>query len=73
MKKAMKKTTAGDSWRGGLSPTAPVDTRDKSETPLADRMRPRTLDEFVGQSLLVGDGTFLRKAMHTDSVPSLIF
>lgn len=41
-------------------------------TPLADRMRPRTLEEFLGQSTLVGEGTFLRKAIGSDAVPSII-
>jgi putative ATPase len=36
-------------------------------------MRPETLDEFFGQSELVGVGTFLQKAIQADSVPSLIF
>ncbi|MEI6650668.1 MAG: replication-associated recombination protein A [Candidatus Moraniibacteriota bacterium] len=40
--------------------------------PLADRMRPRTLAEFLGQSTLVGEGTFLRKAIASDAVPSII-
>lgn len=41
--------------------------------PLADRMRPRTLDEVVGQDALVGAGGFLRRAIEADRVPSLVF
>ena len=41
--------------------------------PLALRMRPRTLDEFVGQSELVGPGRFLRRVIQSDSLPSLLF
>ena len=41
--------------------------------PLADRMRPQTLDDFVGQEKIVGKGTPLRKAIQTDNVSSLIF
>jgi len=41
--------------------------------PLAARMRPRTLDEFVGQDHIVGPGHALRTAIENDSVPSLIF
>ena len=42
--------------------------------PLADRMRPRSLDEFVGQEHLVGPGRFLRKQFDSASpLPSLIF
>lgn len=40
--------------------------------PLADRMRPKTLEAFLGQRELVGEGSFLRQAIVSDSVPSLI-
>ncbi len=40
--------------------------------PLADRMRPRTLDELVGQEKLVGSGTPLRRLIENDQVPSMI-
>ncbi|KAF0209126.1 MAG: hypothetical protein FD171_767 [Actinobacteria bacterium] len=40
--------------------------------PLAARMRPRTLDEFVGQSDVVGPGTMLRSAIELDALSSLI-
>lgn len=40
--------------------------------PLADRMRPRSLDELVGQEHLVGQGTLLRKAIEQDRISSLI-
>lgn len=40
--------------------------------PLADRMRPQTLEDFFGQQELVGDATFLRKAIKDDQVPSMI-
>ncbi len=41
-------------------------------TPLADRMRPRTLDEFVGQAHLLGPGKVLRQAIERDEIPSMI-
>src|SRR6201987_4164479 len=41
--------------------------------PLADRMRPRTLDEFVGQEHLVGPGKPLRTQIERDDPGSLIF
>lgn len=41
--------------------------------PLAARMRPRSLDEFVGQEHIVGPGHALRRAIEADTVPSLIF
>ncbi|HJR54466.1 MAG TPA: replication-associated recombination protein A [Gemmatimonadota bacterium] len=40
--------------------------------PLADRMRPRTLDDFVGQEHLVGDGGVLRRMIEADEHHSLI-
>ena len=40
--------------------------------PLAARMRPRTLEEFVGQQHIVGPGHALRRAIESDNVPSLI-
>lgn len=42
-------------------------------TPLADRMRPRNLQEFVGQEHIVGAGKILRKAIEEDKVFSMIF
>lgn len=43
------------------------------ESPLANRMRPRTLDEFVGQEHIVGHGRLLRRAIEADQLSSLIF
>ena len=43
------------------------------KAPLADRMRPRTIDEFFGQSHIVGKGKLLRRAIETDSLTSSIF
>jgi putative ATPase len=43
------------------------------EQPLAARMRPRTLDEFVGQEHIVGPGRLLRRAIQADQLSSLIF
>jgi len=40
--------------------------------PLAARMRPRALDEFVGQGHIVGPGRALRRVIEADSIPSLI-
>ncbi|MBN6186461.1 AAA family ATPase [Aneurinibacillus sp. BA2021] len=41
--------------------------------PLADRMRPRTLDEFAGQKHILGEGKLLRRAIEADQVSSLLF
>ena len=40
--------------------------------PLAERMRPKTLDDYVGQKHLVGKGAILRLAIETEMLPSLI-
>ncbi|HMA64613.1 MAG TPA: AAA family ATPase, partial [Chitinispirillaceae bacterium] len=41
--------------------------------PLADRMRPRTLDEYIGQEHIIGEGRLLRRAIQIDQLSSLIF
>ncbi len=57
----------------------PVDLFDQSPdealegTPLADRMRPRALDEFEGQEEIVGTGRPLRVAIEEDGISSMIF
>ncbi len=43
-----------------------------SRAPLATRMRPRSLDELVGQEHVVGPGTLLRRAIEADKLSSLI-
>ncbi|MGH7681415.1 MAG: replication-associated recombination protein A, partial [Candidatus Eiseniibacteriota bacterium] len=43
------------------------------QTPLADRMRPRSLDEFEGRETLVGPGSLLGSAVESGVLPSLIF
>lgn len=45
----------------------------EKEAPLAARMRPRTLDEFVGQEHIVGPGRLLHRAIQADQLSSLIF
>jgi putative ATPase len=47
--------------------------RDPALVPLAERMRPRSVDEIVGQDHILGPNTLLREAIETDQVPSLIF
>ncbi len=46
--------------------------RMKSEAPLAARMRPRTLDEYIGQEHIVGPGKLLRRAIEADKLFSSI-
>jgi putative ATPase len=56
-----------------LFPTIPSDNPGDRTRPLADRMRPRTLDEFIGQEHLVGPGKPLRTQIERDDIGSLIF
>jgi putative ATPase len=57
-----------------LFPTIPSGDNPGDRTrPLADRMRPRTLDEFLGQEHLVGPGKPLRTQIERDDMGSLIF
>jgi len=58
-----EKTLFGSSERARIAAAAP----------LAVRMRPRTLDEFVGQSHFVGEGKLLRRMLEADALSSLIF
>jgi putative ATPase len=46
--------------------------RMKTEAPLAARMRPRTLDEFIGQEEIIGEGRLLRRAIKADRLFSSI-
>jgi putative ATPase len=46
--------------------------QDVSGKPLAERMRPRRLEDFAGQEHVLGPGTALRRAIEADQVPSLI-
>ena len=50
----------------------PKKTERKQRPPLADRMRPRTIKEFVGQTHLLGDGRVLRLALERGQVPSML-
>ena len=52
--------------------TTPTSQTPIRPEPLAVRMRPRTLDEFVGQAHLLGPGKLLRRAIEADRIASLI-
>jgi putative ATPase len=71
------KSTSGDQSASLFA--EPVDrvnstvVEDSANRPLADRMRPRTLDELVGQQKLVGPGRALRKMIEEDRLQSIIF
>src|SRR5262245_25569330 len=67
--------------RDELFPALSEPLTDRSESaqkvfrnqPLAARMRPRELGEFVGQSHILGPGQLLRRAIEADRIQSLIF
>lgn len=43
------------------------------EQPLAERLRPQTLEELLGQNKILGEQSLLRKSLENDSIPSMIF
>ena len=45
----------------------------RSMTPLASRLRPDTLEDFVGQEHLIGKGKILRQLIEKDQISSMIF
>src|SRR5688572_28578877 len=67
----------GDEKSGALFPDeAPpgrgAARRPRAHTPLADRVRPRTLEELLGRAEPLGEGRRLRRALEADTLPSLI-
>ncbi|MBE6041528.1 MAG: replication-associated recombination protein A [Clostridiales bacterium] len=56
-----------------MSQISLFETENNSNQPLAARMRPRDLDEYVGQQHLVGKGRVLRNLIEKDSISSMIF
>lgn len=53
--------------------TLSMEEKLKKNAPLADRMRPETIDEFVGQEHILGEGKFLNRAIKADRITSMIF
>jgi putative ATPase len=67
----MAQPTTDNLFADAEDPAAP--RSHNSATPLADRMRPRVIEEFVGQRQLVGEGRFLRRIIDSGgNIPSLI-
>jgi len=56
-----------------LEPARAEAPKPRRHAPLAARMRPCTLDEYVGQSHILGPGQLLRRAIEADRIQSLIF
>jgi putative ATPase len=57
---------------GSLFDDAPLPPSQPGDAPLAERLRPKTLDEIVGLEDLLGEGRFLRNAIGSDRIPSMI-
>src|SRR6267143_1314361 len=57
----------------GAAESTPTEEESFRHQPLAARMRPRSLDEFSGQTHLLGQGQLLRRAIEADRIQSLIF
>lgn len=53
--------------------TVPMTVKTVKNPPLADRMRPESLDEFLGQEEIIGKSALLRRAIEKDNLPSIIF
>ncbi len=56
-----------------MSHEAPSLFQQPQDEPLAARMRPRNLEEFIGQDHILGEGRLLRRAIQADQLSSLIF
>ncbi|TCP32276.1 putative ATPase [Scopulibacillus darangshiensis] len=52
---------------------SPDQDKQSHRKPLANRMRPRTLEEFIGQDHIVGEGRLLRRAIKADKLTPMIF
>src|SRR6202007_1477949 len=63
---------SSDPMTGSLFDDAAVPPALTPDAPLAERLRPKTLDEIVGLEDLLGEGRFLRNAIASDRIPSVI-
>ena len=62
-----------DTGSGLLFPASEKPVAEASaDAPLADRIRPQTLDELVGQDEVLGEGRPLRRAIEADRLPSIL-
>src|SRR3954471_9880641 len=66
------KPSGRDADVSSLFPEEPAESGGESGPPLAERMRPRTFDEFVGQQDLLAPGMPLREAIERDRLQSII-
>src|SRR5438309_4022599 len=74
LKKGFARSEEPGSLFGEPSDLTPAsNTTETGERPLADRMRPRTLEAFVGQQKIIGAGRALRRMIQGERLQSLIF
>ena len=52
--------------------SSPEKSLDNKDLPLAVRMRPKSLEEYIGQSHIIGKNKLLRRAIESDRISSLI-
>jgi putative ATPase len=57
---------------GEAAAATPAEAQRRKDSPLAARMRPRTLEEFIGQEHILGPGRLLRRAIQADQLSSII-
>lgn len=53
--------------------TLNMESQLKKNAPLADRMRPESIEDFVGQKHILGHGKFLNRAIKADRITSMVF
>src|SRR5256885_15511454 len=58
---------------GSLFGDEPFEPPARGDAPLAERLRPRSLEDIVGLDEILGEGRFLRTAIESDRIPSMIF
>ncbi|KAL0700054.1 hypothetical protein Bca4012_056176 [Brassica carinata] len=71
--KTLTPTVVDSNKRPKLSPPPPSTHRHHHYQPLSERMRPRTLDDVVGQDHLLSPSSLLRSAVGSNRLPSIIF
>jgi putative ATPase len=71
--KKFKENSAIEESTGSLFPPEKILEKGERSGPLADRMRPETLDDFLGQEELMSEGAILRRMIEDDKLSSVIF
>ena len=69
----IKQTNVLDFWRAEMEQLSLFSEEISRNAPLASRLRPEALEEYIGQEHLVGEGKVLRNMLDKDSISSMIF